>query len=259
MPIVNRVSKLAIALFLVGCTFFVIHSSNRLGAPTTLIGTQKSESVGTVHRFFLLDRTGSMSSLKSAVEDGYAKYVAQQQSHPGSMMMTVAQFDSVNPFEVLIEGQEIHSVARRLEHYQPRGTTPLYDAIERMIVHAEACGSDEVIIVIFTDGGENASLQATRQGVFDKIEEKKKRGWSFVFLGANQDSFQSGREINVARGSTMNYAATHQGVDYGWGTVSMAMARQRTIRARSGFTKEDRLAQAANFFDTAGARSADTA
>lgn len=215
----------------------------------------KHDSNKTMHTYFLLDRTGSMTPLKSAVEAGFAAYVKEQQAQPGAMYLTVAQFDSRDPFEVLIESRDIHMAPRRLERYEPREMTPLYDAIEKMIEHAEKTsdGSDEVIIVIFTDGAENASRHATRQGVFDKIEEKKKRGWTFSFLGANMDSFAAGGSINIARGSTMNHAATPQGMDYGWGTVSKAMSHQRAYRARSDYTGAERLVQAASFFDAAKA------
>ena len=131
--------------------------------------------------------------------------------------------------------------------------TPLYDAIDRTIDYAERTsdGSPDVVIVVFTDGHENASRKATRQSVFNKIEEKKKRGWTFVFLGANIDSYATGGSMGYSAGSTMNYAPTKAGLDYGWGTVSKAMLNQRVARARKDYTSADRMAAAASFFDGA--------
>ena len=207
----------------------------------------------TMHTYFLLDRTGSMSSLKKAVEDGYESYIREQQATKGTMYLTVAQFDSDDPFEVVIESKEIQSAPRRLANYQPRSMTPLYDAIDRTINYAERTsdGSPDVVIVVFTDGHENASRKATRQSVFNKIEEKKKRGWTFVFLGANIDSYATGGSMGYSAGSTMNYAPTKAGLDYGWGTVSKAMLNQRVARARKDYTSADRMAAAASFFDGA--------
>ena len=169
------------------------------------------------------------------------------------MYLTVAQFDSDDPFEVVIESKEIQSAPRRLANYQPRSMTPLYDAIDRTIDYAERTsdGSPDVVIVVFTDGHENASRKATRQSVFNKIEEKKKRGWTFVFLGANIDSYATGGSMGYSAGSTMNYAPTKAGLDYGWGTVSKAMLNQRVARARKDYTSADRMAAAASFFDGA--------
>lgn len=206
----------------------------------------------TVHSYFLLDRTGSMSSMANAVKQGFRKYVREQQEQPEPMLLSVAQFDSTNPFEVLIEGKDIHAVSDELTGYSPRDRTPLYDAIEKMIDHAERTshGAADVIVVVFTDGAENASTKATRQSVLAKIEACKQRGWTFVFLGANIDSFEEGGALGISRGSTTNYAASAAGMDYGWGTVSKAMLNQRNVRARPNFTQRERLAEAASFFDS---------
>jgi len=216
-------------------------------------GKVEEHTEHTVHSYFLLDRTGSMHTLKKAVEDGYEAYVREQQAARGKMFFTVAQFDSQEPFEVVIEGTEIHSAPSRLSNYQPRSTTPLYDAIVSTINYAEKTsdGSADVIIVVFTDGQENASRKATRQRVFERIDAKKKLGWTFVFLGANQDSYATGGSMGYSKGSIKNYAASAAGVDYGWGTVSKAMLNQRAQRSRTGYTSADRMAAAESFFDSA--------
>lgn len=212
-----------------------------------------------VHSYFLLDRTGSMAGLANAVREGFSNFVTEQQKTTGRMWFTVAQFDSTDPFELLVESAEIHTASRQLERYEPRSTTPLYDAIANMIRHAELTshGSDEVILVVFTDGAENASREATRESVFAQIEEKKKAGWSFVFLGANQDAYGAAGAIGYAAGSTSNVASTHAGYTSAWSYVSKAMLRQRVVRAQPAFTHADRIQQAANFFDSANARTSE--
>ena len=45
------------------------------------------------------------------------------------------------------------------------------------------------IVAVFTDGLENASRQWTRAELFDAITARKKDGWTFVLMGANQDSY----------------------------------------------------------------------
>lgn len=223
--------------------------------------TEGPKTEGVVHAYFLLDRTGSMGALKNAVIDGYHNYVAEQQSQPGTMFFTVAQFDSVDPFELLVESAEIHTVSRRLSKYEPRDMTPLYDAMSRMIDYAERTsgGSDDVIICVFTDGAENASREATRQSVFAKVEEKKRRGWTFVFLGANQDAYATGGRLGYSAGATSNVAHTDYGWGTGWADVAKAMSHQRKVRSQASFSSAQRLQEAATFFDAAGARSAEAA
>ena len=56
-----------------------------------------------------------------------------------------------------------------------------------------------------TDGQENASTEYNQRKIFDLIKEKEKENWTFIFLGANQDSWLAGHAIGVSRGNTMNY------------------------------------------------------
>ena len=117
-----------------------------------------------IHCFFLLDRTGSMSSIRSAVLGGFNDFLTQQQAQPGSMSMTLAQFNSDQPFELRFDSRDIHAVAP-LESFVPSGTTPLYDALAMLIEHAakaEAASEREVVIAVFTDGKENASRKFSR-------------------------------------------------------------------------------------------------
>ena len=96
--------------------------------------------------------------------------------------------------------------------FKPRNMTPLYDAMAKMIAHIERMSSDradeDVTVVVFTDGGENASREFSSATVFGLVEQKKKLGWTFVFLGANQDSYKSGGAVGFSRGSTTNFRAS---------------------------------------------------
>lgn len=235
-------TTIVLALAVIAFIFLATSSKKTLTeqrAQTAL--TDQRANGQAVHSYFLLDRTGSMEAMKDGVLSGYKKYVTEQQTQPGVMYHTLAQFDSENPFEIIVEATEIRKVSTELP-FAPRAATPLYDAIDLMIDYAERTsdGSDDVIIVVLTDGHENASRKASRQGVLEKVERLKKRGWTFVFLGANIDSYATGGAMGWARGSTMNYAATSSGADYGWGTVSAAMSKNRNARRQPGFDDAQR-------------------
>jgi len=85
----------------------------------------------------------------------------------------------------------------------------LYDAILSTI--GETKSEDSVLFIIMTDGLENVSVEATRDDVFKAIEEKKKEGWSFVFLGADQDAWAASGSIGIDQGSTMSFASARTG------------------------------------------------
>ena len=104
-----------------------------------------------IHFHFLLDRSGSMHHLKEDVLGGLNSYIAEQQrddsssnsTHGGNVFFSLIQFDSVNPTDVTVDGLPIQEVKPFLD-YQPRGGTPLYDAIGNTVTRAEETVSREV-------------------------------------------------------------------------------------------------------------------
>ena len=73
--------------------------------------------------WMLLDRSGSMSGLEAAVVKGVGRFIAEQAAEPGTCRLTVAQFDSEAPFEVLVDDVSVHKAdPHALERYEPAGT-----------------------------------------------------------------------------------------------------------------------------------------
>jgi len=78
--------------------------------------------------------------------------------------LTLVRFDSEDPHEVIIDGSPLAEIdeAHAVQQFDPRAATPLYDAIAALIGRADKHlanageGSDQ-LVVIFTDGLENAS------------------------------------------------------------------------------------------------------
>ena len=60
-------------------------------------------AVDPVHTWFLLDRSGSMSSLHGAVVDGFNEFLSGQKAKAGAALrLTVVQFDDQDPYEVVV-------------------------------------------------------------------------------------------------------------------------------------------------------------
>ena len=77
-----------------------------------------------------------------------------------------------------------------------------------------------IIVLIMTDGHENASREHTRGSVFDMITERRQQGWSFLFLGADQDSYASGQSMAMAPHNISNWEKSGDGTAKMWRDVS---------------------------------------
>jgi hypothetical protein len=156
---------------------------------------------------FVLDETGSMMSHKQVTISGYNEYIDRLRDEKKfSLMLT--RFNSAS---IEIGAPEPIKQATKLtnETYNPDNMTPLYDALAATIRKAEKeADGRAVLVVIMTDGMENASREYSRQDVLKLIEEKENDGWQFAYLGANQDAYAEGQKIGVAAGSTLNYGQT---------------------------------------------------
>jgi ADP-ribosylglycohydrolase len=174
--------------------------------------------------WFLLDRSGSMASIAQDVVGGFDQFFADQRSQSGDLAVTLVQFDSADVHDVVFDAVDVSAVPSLRGRFQPRGSTPLYDALGLLLDRAEAAGGvgADQLVVVFTDGMENASRRWTRDRLFDRIERLKADGWTFVFLGANQDSYAAGGAIGMASGNTSNFLPDAAGLDLAYTGLSRA-------------------------------------
>ena len=173
--------------------------------------------------WFLLARSGSMRPLTPDLIGGFNQFLAEQQSRPGRARMTVVLFDGQDPFEVVVDADRIGDVPElTTATYSARGVTPLYDALgnlietaDRRIAQRAESGrpAEDQLVLVFTDGLENASSRFDRARVFEMVKERQDdQGWTFVFMGANQDSYSTGGGLGFADGSVQDFAATPDSV-----------------------------------------------
>ena len=90
-------------------------------------------------------------------------------------------------------------------------------------------------MVILTDGMENASTEWTQKKLFKRISKLRKAGWTFVFLGANQDSYEAGAGLAMAAGNVSNFRADSGGTAAAYAGLSRTVGEWRVkARASSG-------------------------
>jgi hypothetical protein len=203
-----------------------------------------------LHIYFVLDRSGSMQSMAADVIGGFNGFLADQKVDGADAVMTLIQFDSQDSHEVLTDAiaiGEVQPLSSRT--FQPRSGTPLYDAMGHAIADAtirvERLGAskgqvEEIMFVTFTDGGENQSVEYTREMIFDLITKREADGWTFAYLGANQDAYAEGGKIGYSAGGTQNFAADSRGSRAAFASLSSAVVKRRhKIRSGEQFDKRD--------------------
>ncbi len=155
----------------------------------------------------LLDRSGSMSAHKTETISAVNSYIEKtREKFKGRFVLT--QFDSES-IDIVHDGKIKDVKHLTDESYQPRGMTPLLDAIGKTLDVFNTDGFENIVFVVMTDGQENHSKEYKLDAIRAKIEEKRAIGWQISYLGANVDAFAEGASMGFARGQTMNYAGQH--------------------------------------------------
>ena len=160
---------------------------------------------------FILDESGSMSAIERAARDGFNAYREEQIAHGGDTWWTLTTFNhDVRTRYSALPGRRVPKLGA---DYSPSGCTALYDAIGTSIMktraHLKKLGADrpaDVIVVILTDGMENSSEEWTQREVFELITESEAAGWQFIFLGANQDSWEVSQRMGIRRGVVVDWS-----------------------------------------------------
>ena len=163
----------------------------------------------TLNVTFVLDQTGSMYEVQEETIKGFNKYLKElKKEQKGKLTaFTLVLFNSMNT-EVRYAADKLGTVKKLTEEtYRPNHATPLYDAIGKAIRAQEtAIGKKgKAIVVILTDGLENASTEWTQRSIRQLIEEKQGAGWAIVYLGANQDAWAAGGVIGVYNTNISTY------------------------------------------------------
>lgn len=168
---------------------------------------------------FILDRSGSMETMRQAAIDGFNEFLRDQQAAPGAVRLTLVLFD-----DELLTVHDAIPVAEvlPLDHdtFVPRGCTALLDAvgdtIDRLGARFAAAPDDQkpghVAVAILTDGEENSSRRFTWRDIADRIaHQTQKYQWDFLFLGAGPDTIATAAKMNIAAANTARYASDSAG------------------------------------------------
>lgn len=187
---------------------------------------------------FVLDRSGSMEPLTHSTIKGFNTMINNQKKDDGEAYVTTVLF-SDEP-AIIHDHKPLCLVPEMTENeYSPRGCTALLDAIGETIRlverREEENGTRKVFFVITTDGLENASVKYSSREIREMVERNKAKGWEFVFLGANIDSFAVASSFGISKDNTADYIADSEGTAVFYNSLCCAIS---DIRENGSLRKE---------------------
>ena len=186
------------------------------------------ESIEETEILVIADRSGSMHNIVDDAVGGFNSFLADQREIPGKAFLTLVIFD--DRIEVVCESTPILEMKDiTVDTIKPRGQTALLDAIGQSVYSLKnRVHEGKVIVVVITDGGENASYQYGHDQVKELVTECQAKKWEFLFLGANIDSFAVGASMGIPKGSTVDYDANARGITSAYSNVSDTVSSFRS-------------------------------
>ncbi len=169
-----------------------------------------------VFNLIILDESGSMSCIERQALNGLNETLqtirkAQEKFPEQEQIVSIVPFESGN-IRLLRDKMSIREVKDlRPDEYNPGACTPLYDAIGFGIgsIRNVVTDNDSVLVTIITDGEENSSEEYSGKAIAMIIDELKKKGWMFTYIGANQDAEKVAMTINIT--NALNFCQDDEG------------------------------------------------
>lgn len=181
----------------------------------------------------VLDRSGSMAGREKDVIGGVNTFIDEQKKLPDPACMAFVRFDTgnIDRFRAMKPLTEVEHLTRG--DFEPRGGTPLLDAIGQTINALEndwkAEQAERAIMIIVTDGEENASREFTKEKIKTLIKARQDSGlWAFIYLGANVDAFHEAGSMGISASNTAGYTSTAAGTKAAYAGASAATMHMRS-------------------------------
>ncbi len=151
----------------------------------------------------ILDRSGSMGGQVEQVISNFNKFLEEQKALEGKANLTLVLFDDL--IEVVYESKKLKKVPPLTTGtYFTRGMTAMNDAIGQTLNQLQR--KKKAIVLIHTDGYENASKEYTADTVKTLVDKLKKK-WEFIFVGGDLDSANIGGNLGIVRTASVSNSA----------------------------------------------------
>lgn len=188
---------------------------------STAVARARKEGKRCFFDLIILDESGSMCTIYKQALDGVNETlntIRQSQTEDDSQrhFVSLVAFDSSH-LRFIYNGTPAEKTKDiTTEQYRPGECTPLYDAMGVSIhdLRTRVADEDIVMVTVITDGEENSSQVYTSAMVKALVDELRLKGWTFTYLGANQDVEAVATDLNID--NYMAFEASEEGAQEMW-------------------------------------------
>ncbi len=189
--------------------------------------------VMSVDNLIILDKSGSMSSIREAAISGVnetlggirssaKKFADKQKQYVTLVLFCNCELTYIYDHTPIEDVKDLTP-----EQYVPCCCTPLYDAMGKSINRLRGKIADEkdhaVLVTAVTDGLENASKEYSGKSIHDLITELKGKGWVFSYIGTDHDVEAVASTLNIT--NVINFEKSAAG-------TRATFARERRAKQR---------------------------
>ena len=170
----------------------------------------------------IIDKSGSMHPLRDDTIGAFNEFLEEQKQLPEKARLTLALFD--HEYQLVHDRVKLKKVdPLTQETYSPGGYTALLDAVGKTLTSLK--DREKAIVVIITDGYENASEEYNRDAIRILLEDQQEKGWEVHYLGVGVDDFHDAHSIGIEKTSSFQKSA--QGTRDAYGVATGAVATYR--------------------------------
>jgi Mg-chelatase subunit ChlD len=171
-----------------------------------------------VFNVVILDKSGSMERIREAAVSGFnetlngIKKAQEKYAETQEHFVTLVAFCSCETKVFFDKTPAADASPLTMKDYEPCCCTPLYDAmgftLTSMRKDVREAGDAVVLVTVITDGLENASREYTGPAIKKLVEELKGDGWTFTYMGANQNSSDVAFNMSIRNSRDFDYSSS---------------------------------------------------
>jgi hypothetical protein len=189
-----------------------------------------------LHVVIVLDRSGSMGQIQQSTIDAFNDFIEKQRKEPGADTTFFSLYLFADEVERLWSDIPVGRVTN-LTHsnYHPNGRTALLDAVATAIKETDQWQEGEVLVVILTDGQENASQHYDFATVRDCVLNNSTEDFEIIWLGSDARSRQFAVLLGIPPENIEIFKITEEGIRDSYNKISDSVSLKKQSGSTSGW------------------------